>query len=346
MVLCKMHKANAYFAIVLMKRLVNESKNDENRFTETKEVSLMKKRNWSRTRRLIWKHRALYLMILPAFISIFIFSYIPMPGIQIAWKNYSYKRGIWGSDWIGWKHFEAFLSSRDFWEATRNTFVISVLKLIFCFPAPVIFALLLNELKSDKYRKVVQFFTYLPNFISWVVIVYILRALFTPYGGLFNSIRNAMGLESIYVMGLKSAFYPLVILSTIWKGVGWSSIIYVAALAGIDQELYEAATVDGAGYFKRIWHISLPGILPTIVLLFIMEMGDLLSVNFEQILLLQQPGNMVISSVLQTYTLRTGLLQGKFEYATAIGITTSLFGLLCTIITNKISKKVSDISLW
>lgn len=311
-----------------------------------KRIELPSKQTLKHKWRLIWKHRALYLMILPAFVSIFIFSYIPMPGVLIAWKDYSFKRGIFGSEWIGWKHFESFLTSKDFWDATRNTLVISLLKLALCFPAPIIFALLLNELKSEKFKKVIQFFTYLPNFVSWVVIVYLMRAIFTPYGGLFNSIRNSLGLESIYVMGLKSTFYPLVILSDIWKGVGWSSIIYIASLAGVDQQLYEAATVDGANRFRRIWHVSIPGIIPTIVLLFIMQMGDLLSVNFDQILLLQQPANMTISTVLQTYTLQTGILYGKFEYATAIGLAKSFIGLICTIVTNKVSKKVSDISLW
>lgn len=311
-----------------------------------KRFHLPSKKSVNHTLRLIWKHRALYVMILPAFVSIFLFSYIPMPGVLIAWKDYSFKKGILGSDWIGWIHFEDFLFDGEFWNVTKNTLIISLLKLAFCFPAPILFALLLNELKSQKFKKVVQFFTYLPNFISWVVIVYIMRAIFTPYGGLFNSVRNSLGMESIYVMGLKSTFYPLVVFSSIWKGVGWSSIIYLAALSGIDQQLYEAATVDGANRLQRIWHVTLPGIIPTIVLLFIMEMGDLLSVSYEQILLLQQPANLSLSTTLQTYTLETGIKYGKFEYATAIGIFTSLIGLVCTVITNNVSKRVSEISLW
>lgn len=311
-----------------------------------KRFHLPSKKSVNHTLRLIWKHRALYVMILPAFVSIFVFSYIPMPGVLIAWKDYSFKKGILGSDWIGWIHFEDFLFDGEFWNVTKNTLIISLLKLAFCFPAPILFALLLNELKSQKFKKVVQFFTYLPNFISWVVIVYIMRAIFTPYGGLFNSVRNSLGMESIYVMGLKSTFYPLVVFSSIWKGVGWSSIIYLAALSGIDQQLYEAATVDGANRLQRIWHVTLPGIIPTIVLLFIMEMGDLLSVSYEQILLLQQPANLSLSTTLQTYTLETGIKYGKFEYATAIGIFTSLIGLVCTVITNNVSKRVSEISLW
>ncbi len=309
-------------------------------------LHLSDKAYWKKMRRLIWKHRVLYLLLLPAVVNIFIFKYIPMPGIQIAWKDYSYKKGIWGSDWVGWKYFRQFLASSEFWNATRNTLVISLLKLAFCFPVPIIFALLLNELRSEKFKKVVQFFTYLPHFISWVVVVYIMRALFSPYGGLINDIRNAFGQESIFFMGLKSTFYPLLLLSSIWKNVGWSSIIYIAALAGADQELYEAARVDGASRFQRAWHISLPAIIPTIVLLFIMEMGDLLSVGLDQVLLLQQPANYSISSVLNTYTLRTGIELGKFEYATAIGLTTSFIGFVMTYTTNKISKKVSDISLW
>lgn len=311
-----------------------------------KQLQLPNKMSMRQTGRAVWKNRALYLMILPAFISIFVFSYVPMPGILIAFKDYSFKKGILGSDWVGLKYFSKFIVSSDFWNATRNTLMISLAKLAFCFPAPIIFAILLNELKSEKYKKVVQFCTYLPNFISWVVIVYIMRAIFTPYGGIFNTIRNALGMESIYVMGLKSTFYPLLIFSDIWKGVGWSSIIYIAALNGIDQQLYEAATVDGANRLQKIWHITLPGLVPTIVLLFIMQMGDLLSVNFDQVLLLQQPANMSLSSVLQTYTLKLGVQEGNFEYATAIGLTTSFIGFVCTFVTNKISKKVSDISLW
>lgn len=311
-----------------------------------KAFQLPTKRQMQHIARAAWKSRALYAMILPAFVSIFIFSYIPMPGIMIAFKNYSFKKGILGSDWAGLKYFEKFMVDPEFWLATKNTLIISAIKLVFCFPMPIFFALLLNELKSEKFKKVVQFCTYLPNFISWVVIVYILRAFLTPYGGLFNDIRKAMGLESIYVMGLKSAFYPLLVLTDIWKGIGWHSIIFLAALNGIDQELYEAATVDGANRLQKTWHITLPGLVPTIVLLFIMQMGDLLSVNFDQVLLLQQPANMSLSSVLQTYTLKTGVQMGNFEYATAIGLMTSFIGFIMTYITNKISKKVSDISLW
>ncbi|MCM1026183.1 MAG: ABC transporter permease subunit [Roseburia sp.] len=313
---------------------------------KNRETTVRAKRSWEKTRKLIWKNRVLYLMLLPAVVSLIIFCYVPMPGVMIAWKDYSVKKGVFGSPWVGWGNFVEFLHSHDFWSATKNTLVISLLKLAFCFPAPILFALLLNELESPLYKKVIQFFTFLPNFISWVIIIYILRAIFTPYGGLFNSIRNALGMKSIFVMGLKESFYPLVVGSDIWKSVGWSSIIYIAALAGVDQELYEAATVDGANRLQRAWHISIPGILPTIILLFIMNMGDLLSVSYEQILLLQQPANLELSVTLQTYTLETGLKYGRFEYATAIGIVTALFGLICTVVTNKISKTVSEISLW
>lgn len=311
-----------------------------------KSFQMPTKKQMQHKARMAYRNRALYLMILPAFVSIFIFSYIPMPGIIIAFKDYSFKKGVFGSDWVGLKYFEKFITDLEFWRALKNTLKISVLKLGFCFPVPIFFALLLNELKSEKFKKVVQFCTYLPNFISWVVMVYILRALLTPYGGIFNDIRNMLGMESINVLGMKSTFYPLLVITDIWKGVGWHSIIFLAALNGIDQELYEAATVDGANRLQKTWHITLPGLVPTIVLLFIMQMGDLLSVNFDQVLLLQQPGNMELSQVLQTYTLKTGIQMGNFEYATAIGLATSFVGFVMTYVTNKVSKKVSDISLW
>lgn len=304
------------------------------------------KQQMHQTSRAIWRNRELYVMLLPAIVCIFIFKYIPMPGVLMAFQDYSYKKGIFGSPFVGFKHFETFLYSSEFWVTAKNTLVISLIKLVFCFPVPIIFALLLNELKSAKFKKAVQLFVYLPHFVSWVIMVSIMRTIFTPYGGIFNTIRNSLGLESIFVMGLKSTFYPLLVGSDIWKNVGWSSIIYIAALNGIDQELYEAATVDGANRLRKAWHITLPGIVPTIVLLFIMQMGSLLAVDFEQILLLQQPGNLSVSNVITTYILRVGLQEGNFELGSALGLVMAAFGFVCVWITNKISKKVSDISLW
>lgn len=292
------------------------------------------------------KHRMLYLFMLPCIVSLLIFSYAPMAGIILAFKNYRFDRGIFGSEWAGFKHFEAFITSPEFWVTIRNTVVISGLKIICCFPAPIILALLLNEVRAARFKRAVQTMSYLPNFVSWVVVIQLMTAVFTPYGGIVNEIRKLMGLETVFIMGEKAAFYPLVILSDMWKGIGWGSIIYLSAITGIDQGLYEAAVIDGANRWQCTWHITLPGISTTIGIMFIMAVGGILNAGYDQILLLQQPANMQISQVLDTYVLQTGLRYGKFEYATAIGLFKSVFSLVVVVITNYLSQKFTEVGLW
>lgn len=294
----------------------------------------------------IYRHRVLYLFLLPCIIWLLIFSYWPLAGNVLAFKKYRFDLGVFGSEWAGFKHFEDFLTTPDFWIALKNTVIISGLKTLICFPAPIILALLLNEVRSEKYKRIIQTMSYLPNFVSWAVVVSLLTAIFTPYGGLFNDIRKAMGLESIFVMGEKSAFYPLVVFSDVWKNVGWGSIVYLAAITGVSQELYEAAAIDGAGRWKCTWHVTLPGIAPTIGIMFIMQVGSILNAGQDQILLLQQPANMQISQILDTYILRTGIQLGKFEYATAIGLFKSVFALILVCLTNRITSKKAEVSLW
>lgn len=288
----------------------------------------------------------LYLFMLPCIVWLLIFSYAPMAGIVLAFKNYRFDLGIFGSEWAGLKHFKAFITSPEFWITIRNTLVISGLKILFCFPAPIVLALLLNEVKAPKYKSLIQTMSYLPNFVSWAVVVSLLTAIFTPYGGIFNDVRKMMGLDSIFVMGEKAAFYPLVIFSDMWKGVGWGSIVYLAAITGVDQELYEAATIDGANRWKCTWHITLPGISATIGIMFIMQIGGILNAGYDQILLLQQPANMQISQILDTYIIQTGIRYGKFEYATAIGVFKSVFSLLLVTLTNTLVQKKAEIGLW
>ncbi|MBS6194290.1 MAG: sugar ABC transporter permease [Clostridiales bacterium] len=316
----------------------------------TKTVGTLSKEQKARNRKTFWmevkRHRLLYLFLLPCIASLIVFCYVPMAGILLAFKNYRFDLGIFGSEWAGLKHFENFISSPEFWMTIKNTLVISCLKLVICFPAPIILALLLNEVKALKFKKVVQTVSYLPNFVSWVVVVQLLNALFTPYGGIVNSIREAMGLEPLFIMGMKNAFLPLVVLSDLWKGIGWGSIVYLAAITGVDQQLYEAAAIDGANRWKCTLHITIPSILPTIVIMFIMAVGGILNAGYDQILLLQQPANMELSQVLDTYIIQTGIKFGKFEYATAIGLFKSVFALVLVTLTNYISKKTADISLW
>jgi putative aldouronate transport system permease protein len=294
----------------------------------------------------IWKHRLLYLFMLPCIASLLVFSYYPMYGATLAFKTYSYRLGIMGSPWVGLKHFQTFVSSLEFWEVIRNTVVISGLKILLCFPAPILLALLLNEVRFGRFKRVVQTMSYLPNFVSWVVVLSLLTVIFSPYGGIVNNIRNRLGMSSIFFLGEERFFYPFVVLSDIWKGAGWGSIIYLSALSGINPELYESAYLDGAGRLKCTWYITLPGIKMTIGIMFIYAIGGILNAGFDQILLLQQPANMLISEILDTFTLKTGLNYGKFEYATAIGLFKSAFSFLLIVITNNLAKRFFEVGIW
>lgn len=294
----------------------------------------------------IWQHRVLYLFVLPCVVWLLVFCYYPMYGAILAFKDYKYNLGILGSPWVGLKHFQEFVSSPDFWTVIKNTLVISLLKLVLTFPAPILLALLLNECRSNKFKRLVQTASYLPNFVSWVVVVALMTVVFTPYGGIINNIRELFGMEAIFFMGEKEYFYPMAILSEIWKGAGWGSIIYLSALTGINEELYEAAIIDGAGRLKCTWHITLPGIKTTIGIMFIFAVGGILNANLDQILLLQQPANNQISEILDTFVLKTGLSYGKFEYATAIGLFRSVFSLLLISVTNYFSQKYLEVGIW
>ena len=305
-----------------------------------------REKNRKSLRKQIYRHRLLYLFILPCVVWLITFAYIPMGGIVLAFKNYKYNLGIYRSPWAGLKWFDKFINDPEFWKVIKNTLRITLLKLVCCFPAPIILALLLNEVRNAKFKRVVQTVSYLPNFVSWVVVIMLIRALLTPYGGLLNNIRKNMGLSTEFFMGKESWFLPLVILSDLWKNVGWGSIIYLAAITGVDQELYEAAAIDGAGHRQQVWHITLPGIMQTIGIMFIMNMGGLLNAGYDQILLLQQPGNMRLSQVLDTYILQTGLNYGKFEYATAIGLFKSIFSLIMVCTTNYLAQKYAEVGLW
>lgn len=294
----------------------------------------------------IKRHKIIYLFILPCVIWLLVFSYYPMYGALLAFKSYNYNLGILGSPWVGLKNFEEFIKSPDFWIVMKNTIIISGLKIIFGFPAPIILALLLNEVRAKKFKRVVQTMSYLPNFVSWVVVVSLMTVIFTPYGGIVNNLRQHMSLDAIFFMGEKAYFYPMVILSDIWKNAGWGSIIYLSALSGVSQELYEAATVDGAGHLKCTWHITLPSIKGTIGIMLIFAVGGILNAGFDQILLLQQPANNQISEILDTFVLKTGLNYGRFEYATAIGLFKSVFAFALMALTNTISKKFMDVGIW
>ena len=307
----------------------------------------MRQRGGKPLYRRIFDHRAIYLMLFPAVVWYAVFCYQPMYGVLLGFKDYKFNLGIIGSPWVGIKYFTQFLPTKEFWDIMKNTVVISGLKLLFGFPAPILLALLLNELTQVRYKKIIQTFSYLPHFVSWVVVVSLMMIVFTPYGGLVNSIRvKNFGLEPIFFMGEKSLFYPFVVISDIWKGAGWGSIIYLSAITNINTELYEAALCDGAGRLRCAWHITLPGILPTAGIMFILASGGLLNANMDQVLLLQQPSNIDLSQILDTYVLKVGIREGRFGFATAVGLFRSVIAVMLVYTTNYISKRITDISVW
>ena len=302
---------------------------------------------WKDLMRRIWAHRVLYLFVLPAVVSLIVFAYIPMYGATLAFRNFSFRLGIMRSPWVGMRHFEALFSHFLFWPTFRNTIVVSLLRLVFVHPAPIILALLLNELRVMKFKRVVQSISYLPHFVSWVVVMTIMTLIFSPHGGLVNNIRvSTLGLRPIFFLGEASYFYPILLISDIWKNVGWGTIIYLSALTSINPELYESAALDGAGRLKMTWHISIPSIKMTIGILLILSMATILNAGFEQIFLMQQPPNMHISEVLDTFILRMGLNNGRFEFATAAGLFRSVVTLIMLLSINAAAKKLFEVSIF
>ncbi len=291
------------------------------------------------------KNKSLYLMFLPVLAYFIIFCYGPMYGILMAFQDYSPRLGISGSDWVGFENFSRFLESPTFWPALRNTLKISFATLIFGFPAPIFLALLLNEVKSVKVGRVVQNITYLPHFISMVVVCGMIT-MFTSDTGFIGMAYNAITGSKGNMLGDADNFLPIYVLSNIWKEVGWGSIIYLSALLAIDDSLYEAAEIDGAGRWRQTLHITLPGILPTFVIMLILRMGQILGVGYEKVLLLQNSANIDVSEVISTYVYKRGIIDGSYSYSTAVGLFNSAVSMLFMITTNAISRKVNETSLW
>lgn len=308
-------------------------------------------RNDKNDRRSRWKaymksNYDLYLFLLPAVIILIIFSYWPIYGIQIAFRDYKPKLGFTHSTWVGLKHFHRFISSTYFPVVMKNTLTLSLYQLIAGFPIPIIFALLLNSMKGTRYRKLIQTITYAPNFISVVVLCGMVILFLSPRVGVFNLILEALGGEKINFMAGPGYFQSIYVWSGIWQSMGWNSIIYFAALSGISPELHEAATMDGASKWKRILHVDLPGIVPTIVILLILSFGSLMSVGFEKVFLLQNDQNIAASETIATYVYKMGLVNNDTSFSTAIGLFNSVINLVLLTAVNFISGKLSDHSLW
>ncbi|WP_429976007.1 ABC transporter permease [Enterococcus sp. DIV0086] len=292
------------------------------------------------------KNYQLYIFILPAFVFFLVFCYQPMYGVIIAWKDYNPLLGIWGSPWVGWTYFKQFFDSYFFWDLIKNTLGISVYSLLVGFPLPIILALAINELKDGSGKKFVQTITYAPNFISIVVIVGMLFSFLNPETGIINYALQSVGIKPISFMENPAWFKTTYVLSNVWQTTGWSSVIYIAALSGVDSQLHEAAIIDGASRLQRIWYINLPTITPTIIILLIMSLGGLLNVGFEKIILMQNALNMSSSDVISTFVYRVGLLNGQYSFSAAVGVFNSIINAIILVSANAITRKFSDNSLW
>ena len=293
------------------------------------------------------RNKYLYLMLVPVLAYYLIFHYGPMYGLLMAFqKSYSPVKGVFAGTWVGFDNFTAFFNSYYFGRLLQNTVILSFYSIVFGFPAPILLALLLNEVKRNSFKRLVQTVSYLPHFISVVVVVGMLSTFSALDGGLFNIVRSMFGFEPVMFFTETSMFRPMYILSNIWQGAGWSSIIFLAALSGIDSQLYEAAKIDGAGRWKQLVHITIPGIMPTMVVMLILRLGHVMSSDFQKILLMQTASTYEVSDVISTFVYRAGVLEANYTYSTAIGLFNSVINFAFLVISNAISRKANSTSLW
>lgn len=296
-------------------------------------------------RRDMRRNWVIYVMVLPVIAYYVIFHYGPMYGLQIAFKDYSPAKGILGSPWVGFKHFISFFDGVYFWRLIRNTLLINIYELIFSFPAAIVLALLLNEIRQRMFKRVVQTISYLPHFISIVVVAGMMFD-FLSRDGLINQLLGLFGIEAIDFLKEEGWFRFLFVSSGIWQGIGWGSIIYLAAIANIDPTLYEAAKIDGANRWKQTLHITIPSIMPTIVIMLILNMGSMLSVGSEKVLLLYNPLTYETADVISTYVYRKGVLEASYSFTAAVGLFNSVVSFILIVTANNISKRVSENKLW
>ena len=293
----------------------------------------------------MWKSRYYYLMLLPALTYVLIFNYVPMYGLQIAFKNFKLVLGYADSPWVCFQHFIDFFNGYSFKSLIFNTFALSIYSLVVGFPIPIIVALILNELKGG-YKKFVQTVLYAPHFISTVVLVGIMTTLLSPSYGVVNTILETLGMERVYFMAEPGLFRHLYVWSGVWQGMGWGAIVYLAALAGVDPTLHEAAEIDGATRIQRIIHINIPTIMPTIIIMLILQMGKIASIGYEKVYLMMNDMNVSTAEVISTYVYKRGLISNNYSYATAVGLFNNIINVTILLIANKISQKVSETSLF
>lgn len=302
----------------------------------------VKHKTWTQIKR----NYQLYLFLLPIILVYLVFKYYPMYGVQIAFKDFSPSQGVWGSEWVGFKHFIDFFDSYNFWTIITNTLSLSFLSLLFGFPAPIIIAIMLNQMLGKRYKKFIQTVIYAPHFISTVVLVGMLSVFLSPNSGIVNHIIALFGGDPILFMADEGWFRPLYILSGIWQETGFSTIIYLAALAGVNPELHEAAIMDGASKWKRVWYVDIPGILPTIVILLILALGNIMSIGFEKAFLMQNDLNYAASNIIPTYVYELGIQKAQYSFSTAVGLFNSVINIILIVTVNRIARKLTETSLW
>ncbi|MCI8355487.1 MAG: sugar ABC transporter permease [Lachnospiraceae bacterium] len=298
-------------------------------------------------RRGLWRYRYLYLLALPGMLYFIIFRYIPMYGVVIAFQDFRINKGIWGSEWVGLEQFYKLFGGLSFPAVFKNTVIISLYKLILGFPAPILLALLLNEVKNRKFKKITQTVVYLPHFISWVILAGLIAMFMHPDNGLINEavklFNNGKGIDFLVS---KKYFRSILVITDIYKGIGWGSIVYIASISSIDSTVYEAAMVDGANRLKQMWYITLPALKSTIVVMFILNMGGILNAGFEQILLLYNPRVYDVADIIDTYVYRNGIMSSNYSISTAAGLFKSVISMGLIIVTNKIAHMLEEDGLW
>lgn len=308
-------------------------------------AGVAKTTGWARTWKIIRKNKAVYLMVLPVIIYYILFHYKPMYGIIISFMDYNPRRGISGSQWVGMKHFIDFFTGPYFWRLLGNTLKLSLSTLIFGFPVPIILALLINELRNKKFSKAVQTITYMPHFVSMVVLCAMIRQ-FVGANGFITNFLSMFGYDGGNLLNHGEYWIPIYVISNIWQGAGWGSIVYLAALTGIDSELYDAAKVDGANRWKQTLNVTIPCILPIIIIMLIMRVGQIMGVGYEKTILLYNEGIYDVADIISTYVYRRGLLDRQFSFSTAVGLFNSVVNFILVIGANQISKKTTETSLW
>lgn len=309
---------------------------------------MVKQRSLASHSSISWLKRdwQLYLMLLLPIVYYFLFKYMPMYGTLIAFKKYSAKKGIWGSQWVGFINFQKFLTDPYFYKLVRNTLLINIYNLLFAFTSSIIFALLLNEMRHRWYKKLVQTISYLPHFISTVVVCGLITNFLRTNGGVINDFISLLGGSRVSFLTKAEYFRTIYVISEIWQHMGWDAIIYIAALTAIDSQLYEAASIEGANRFQQMLHVTLPGIAPTVTIMLIMRVGNLMHLGYEKILLLYSGATYETADVISTYVYRRGLLTADFSYGTAIDLFQTFIALILVLSTNALGKRISDTSLW